>query len=155
MEEARMGKLRGSMVALVTPFRNGAVDEEALRALARWQIEKGTDALVPCGTTGEGATLSAEEQFKVVRACVEEARGRVPVIAGCGSNDTRKTIENAQRVKEAGADYALVGTPYYNKPPPEGLFRHFEAGGEQGGLPGGVFKRPPRAAVDNLPGTIV
>jgi len=76
-----MGKLRGSMVALVTPFRNGAVDEEALRALARWQIEKGTDALVPCGTTGEGATLADEEHFKVVRACVEEARGKVPVTA--------------------------------------------------------------------------
>src|SRR3954466_14898993 len=108
-----MGKLRGSMVALVTPFRNGAVDEEALRALARWQIEKGTDALVPCGTTGEGATLADEEHFKVVRACVEEARGKVPVIAGCGSNDTRKAIALVQRAKEAGATHALVVTPYY------------------------------------------
>jgi 4-hydroxy-tetrahydrodipicolinate synthase len=149
-----MGKLRGSMVALVTPFRNGAVDEEALRALARWQIEKGTDALVPCGTTGEGATLSAEEQFKVVRACVEEARGRVPVIAGCGSNDTRRTIENAQRVKEAGADYALVVTPYYNKPPPEGLFRHFEAVAKQGGLPVVLYNVPSRTSIDMLPDTI-
>ncbi|HEY5676761.1 MAG TPA: 4-hydroxy-tetrahydrodipicolinate synthase [Myxococcales bacterium] len=149
-----MGKLRGSMVALVTPFRNGAVDEEALRALVRWQIEKGTDALVPCGTTGEGATLSAEEQFKVVRACVEEARGRVPVIAGCGSNDTRKTIENAQRVKEAGADYALVVTPYYNKPPPEGLFRHFEAVAKQGGLPVVLYNVPSRTSIDMLPETI-
>jgi 4-hydroxy-tetrahydrodipicolinate synthase len=130
------------------------VDEEALRALARWQIEKGTDALVPCGTTGEGATLSAEEQFKVVRACVEEARGRVPVIAGCGSNDTRKTIENAQRVKEAGADYALVVTPYYNKPPPEGLFRHFEAVARQGGLPVVLYNVPSRTSVDMLPETI-
>ncbi|HET7789114.1 MAG TPA: 4-hydroxy-tetrahydrodipicolinate synthase [Myxococcales bacterium] len=149
-----MGKLRGSMVALVTPFRNGAVDEEALRALVRWQIEKGTDALVPCGTTGEGATLSAEEQFKVVRACVEEARGRVPVIAGCGSNDTRRTIENAQRVKEAGADYALVVTPYYNKPPPEGLFRHFEAVAKQGGLPVVLYNVPSRTSIDMLPETI-
>jgi 4-hydroxy-tetrahydrodipicolinate synthase len=149
-----MGKLRGSMVALVTPFRDGAVDEEALRALVRWQIEKGTDALVPCGTTGEGATLSAEEQFKVVRACVEEARGRVPVIAGCGSNDTRKTIENAQRVKEAGADYALVVTPYYNKPPQEGLFRHFEAVARQGGLPVVLYNVPSRTSIDMLPDTI-
>ncbi|HET9752348.1 MAG TPA: 4-hydroxy-tetrahydrodipicolinate synthase [Myxococcales bacterium] len=149
-----MGKLRGSMVALVTPFRNGGVDEEALRALVRWQIEKGTDALVPCGTTGEGATLSAEEQFKVVRACVEEARGRVPVIAGCGSNDTRKTIENAQRVKEAGADYALVVTPYYNKPPQEGLFRHFEAVAKQGGLPVVLYNVPSRTSIDMLPETI-
>jgi 4-hydroxy-tetrahydrodipicolinate synthase len=149
-----MGKLRGSMVALVTPFKNGAVDEEALRALVRWQIEKGTDALVPCGTTGEGATLSAEEQFKVVRACVEEARGRVPVIAGCGSNDTRRTIENAQRVKEAGADYALVVTPYYNKPPQEGLFRHFEAVAKQGGLPVVLYNVPSRTSIDMLPETI-
>jgi 4-hydroxy-tetrahydrodipicolinate synthase len=149
-----MGKLRGSMVALVTPFRNGTVDEEALRALVRWQIEKGTDALVPCGTTGEGATLSPEEQFRVVRACVEEARGRVPVIAGCGSNDTRRTIENAQRVKEAGADYALVVTPYYNKPPPEGLFRHFEAVAKQGGLPVVLYNVPSRTSVDMLPDTI-
>src|SRR5438132_772446 len=120
-------RLRGSMVALVTPFRDGAVDEAALRALARWQIEKGTSGLVPCGTTGEGATVTADEHFRIVRACAEEARGRVPVIAGCGSNDTRKTIENVQRAKEAGADAALVVTPYYNKPTPEGLFRHFDA----------------------------
>src|SRR3954463_11254179 len=148
MEEARMGKLRGSMVALVTPFRNGVIDEDALRALARWQIEKGTDGLVPCGTTGEGATLSAEEHFKVVRACAEESRGRVPVIAGCGSNDTKKTIENVQRAKEAGADFALVVTPYYNKPPPEGLFRHFEAVAKQGGLPVVLYNVPSRTSVD-------
>src|ERR1700682_4718403 len=113
-EEQAMSRPRGSMVALVTPFRDGAVDETALRALARWQIEKGTDALVPCGTTGEGATLSDREHFRGVRACVEESRGRVPVIAGCGSNDTRKAIEKVQRAKEAGADAALVVTPYYN-----------------------------------------
>jgi len=103
-----MSRPRGSMVALVTPFREGAVDEAALRALARWQIEKGTDALVPCGTTGEGATLSSEEHYLVIRCCVEEARGRVPVIAGCGSNDTRKTIENVQRAREAGAFAAIA-----------------------------------------------
>src|SRR5207248_2568227 len=97
-----MNRLRGSMVALVTPFRDGAVDEAALRALARWQIESGTAGLVPCGTTGEGATVSADEHFRIVRACVEEGRGRVPVIAGCGTNDTRQTIENVQRAGEAG-----------------------------------------------------
>src|SRR2546430_1610254 len=98
-----MSRLRGSMVALVTPLRDGAVDEAALRALARWQIEKGTAGLVPCGTTGEGATVTADEHFRIVRACAEEARGRVPVIAGCGSNDTRKTIDNVPPAKVSGA----------------------------------------------------
>src|SRR2546422_5347328 len=149
-----MSRLRGAMVAVVTPFRNGAVDEPALRALARWQIEKGTDALVPCGTTGEGATLSAKELYQVVRACVDEARGRVPVIAGCGSNDTRRTIENVQRAKEAGADAALVVTPYYNKPTSEGLFRHFEAVAKQGGLPVVLYNVPSRTSVDMLADTV-
>jgi 4-hydroxy-tetrahydrodipicolinate synthase len=149
-----MSRLRGSMVALVTPFRNGAVDEPALRGLARWQIEQGTDALVPCGTTGEGATLSSNEHYQVVRACVEEARGRVPVIAGCGSNDTKRTIETVQRAKEAGADSALVVTPYYNKPTPEGLFRHFEAVAKQGGLPVVLYNVPSRTSVDMLADTV-
>ena len=122
-----MLSLRGSFVALVTPFRDGKVDEAALRSLVRWQLEKGTDGLVPCGTTGEGATLLADEAVRVVRACVEEARGRVPVVAGCGTNSTAATIDNVLRAKEAGADAALVVTPYYNKPTQEGLFRHFEA----------------------------
>lgn len=149
-----MIRLRGSMVALVTPFRGGAVDEAALRDLARWQIDNGTDGLVPCGTTGEGATLSGDELFRVVRACVEEARGRVPVIAGCGSNDTRRTIDNVRRAKEAGADLALVVTPYYNKPSPEGLFRHFEAVAKQGGLPVVLYNVPSRTSLDMLPDTI-
>lgn len=149
-----MSRLRGSMVALVTPFRDGALDEPALRALARWQIEKGTDGLVPCGTTGEGATLSDDEHFRVVRACVEEARGRVPVIAGCGSNDTRKAIENVKRAKEAGADAALVVTPYYNKPSPEGLFRHFEGVAKQGGLPVVLYNVPSRTSVDMQADTV-
>ena len=149
-----MSRLRGSMVALVTPFRDGAVDEAALRALARWQIENGTAGLVPCGTTGEGATVTADEHFRIVRACAEEARGRVPVIAGCGSNDTRKTIENVQRAKEAGADAALVVTPYYNKPTPEGLFRHFEAVAKQGGLPVVLYNVPSRTSVDMLADTV-
>jgi 4-hydroxy-tetrahydrodipicolinate synthase len=109
---------------------------------------------VPCGTTGEGATLSGEELFRVVRACVEEARGRVPVIAGVGSNDTRRTIENTQRAKEAGADFALVVTPYYNKPTPEGLYRHFEAVARQGGLPVVMYNVPSRTSLDMLPETV-
>jgi 4-hydroxy-tetrahydrodipicolinate synthase len=149
-----MPRLRGSMVALVTPFRGGAVDEPALRALARWQIESGTDGLVPCGTTGEGATLSGDELYRVVRICMEEGRGRVPVIAGCGSNDTRRTIDNVQRAKEAGADAALVVTPYYNKPTPEGLFRHFEAVAKQGGLPVVLYNVPSRTSLDMMPETI-
>src|SRR5438876_10662651 len=149
-----MSRLRGSMVALVTPLRDGAVDEAALRALARWQIEKGTAGLVPCGTTGEGATLGAEEHARVVRICVEEARGKAPVIAGCGTNATRATIENVRRAKEAGADAALVVTPYYNKPTPEGLFRHFEAVAKQGGLPVVLYNVPSRTSVDMLADTV-
>jgi 4-hydroxy-tetrahydrodipicolinate synthase len=144
----------GSMVALVTPFKNGQVDEPALRALVRSQIEGGTDALVPCGTTGEGATLTAEEHVQVVRACVEEAKGRVPVIAGCGSNDTRRTIETVQRAREAKADAALVVTPYYNKPTQEGLFRHFEAVAKQGGLPVVLYNVPSRTSVDMTAETV-
>jgi 4-hydroxy-tetrahydrodipicolinate synthase len=142
------------MVALVTPMKGGAIDEPALRALVRWQIEEGTDALVPCGTTGEGATLTADELLRVVRACVEEAKGRVPIIAGCGSNSTAKTIENVRLAKEAGADHALVVTPYYNKPSQEGLFRHFEAVAQQGGLPLVLYNVPSRTSVDLLPDTI-
>jgi 4-hydroxy-tetrahydrodipicolinate synthase len=146
--------LRGSMVALVTPMKNGAVDEPALRALVRWQLDEGTDGLVPCGTTGEGATLTAEETLRVVRICVEEAKDRVPVIAGCSSNSTAKTIENVRLAKEAGADHALVVTPYYNKPTQEGLFRHFEAVAQQGGLPLVLYNVPSRTSVDLLPDTI-
>ena len=149
-----MARLRGSMVALVTPMKGGAVDESALRALARWQIDEGTDALVPCGTTGEGATLTADEHVRVIRTCVQEAHGQVPVIAGCGSNDTRRTIESTQRAKEAGADAALIVTPYYNKPTPEGLYRHFEAVAKQGGLPVVMYNVPSRTSLDMLPETV-
>ena len=152
-----MLKLRGSMVALVTPFKDGAVDEKALRGIAEWQLDKGTDALVPCGTTGEGATLTPDEQERVVRICVEAARthGRgAPVIAGCGTNSTRTTIENVRRAQAAGADAALVVTPYYNKPTQEGLFRHFEAVAKEGGLPVVLYNVPSRTAVDLLPETI-
>jgi 4-hydroxy-tetrahydrodipicolinate synthase len=150
-------QLRGSIVALVTPFRGGAVDEAALRALARWQLEQGTDGLVPCGTTGEGATLTPDEADRVVRICVEEARvhGKgAPVIAGVGSNSTARTIENARRAKEQGADAALVVTPYYNRPTQEGLFRHFEEVAQKGGLPVVLYNVPSRTGVDMTAETV-
>lgn len=145
---------QGTMTALVTPLSGGEVDEEALRALVHRQIEGGVDVLVPCGTTGEGATLTAEESVKVVRACVEEARGRAPVVAGVGSNSTRATIENTRRAKEAGAQGALVVTPYYNKPQQDGLFAHFEAVANDGGLPVVLYNVPSRTSVDLLPATV-
>jgi 4-hydroxy-tetrahydrodipicolinate synthase len=150
-------QLRGSIVALVTPFRGGAVDEAALRALARWQLEQGTDGLVPCGTTGEGATLTPDEADRVVRICVEEARAHgkgAPVIAGVGSNSTARTIENARRAKEQGADAALVVTPYYNKPTQEGLFRHFEEVAQKGRLPVVLYNVPSRTSVDMTAETV-
>jgi 4-hydroxy-tetrahydrodipicolinate synthase len=142
---------------LVTPFRGGAVDEAALRALARWQLEQGSDGLVPCGTTGEGATLTPDEADRVVRICVEEARAHgkgAPVIAGVGSNSTARTIENARRAKEQGADAALVVTPYYNKPTQEGLFRHFEEVAQKGGLPVVLYNVPSRTGVDMTAETV-
>lgn len=138
----------GAMTALVTPMREGQVDEEALRQLVSAQIEGGIDVLVPCGTTGEAATLSAEESVKVVRICVEEAGGRVLVLAGTGSNSTATTIANTRRMKEVGASGALVVTPYYNKPSQEGLFRHFEAVAKEGGLPVVLYNVPSRTSVD-------
>jgi 4-hydroxy-tetrahydrodipicolinate synthase len=143
-----MPRFTGSMVALVTPFKNGQLDEPALRELCKWQIEQGTDALVPVGTTGEGATLDAGESVRVFQICVEEAKGKVPVIAGVGSNDTRRTIENARNAREAKVDAALVVTPYYNKPTPEGLFRHYEAVAKQGGLPVVMYNVPSRTSLD-------
>jgi 4-hydroxy-tetrahydrodipicolinate synthase len=147
-----MTQFRGSMVALVTPLKGGAVDEAALREMARWQLAQGTHGLVPCGTTGEGATLTAQEQDRVIRICVEEARGKARVIAGCGTNSTHTTVENVQRAREAGADAALVVTPYYNKPTPEGLFRHFEAAAKH--LPVVMYNVPSRTSLDMLPDTI-
>lgn len=145
---------QGTMTALVTPLKGGEVDENALRALVQRQIEAGIDVLVPCGTTGEGATLTAEESVRVVRACVEEARGRVPVVAGVGANSTRVTIDNTRRAKEAGAQGALAVTPYYNKPQQDGLFAHFEAVAKDGGLPVVLYNVPSRTSVDLLPATV-
>jgi 4-hydroxy-tetrahydrodipicolinate synthase len=149
-----MSRFTGSMVALVTPFKNGQLDEPALRELAKWQIEQGTDALVPCGSTGEGATLDAEELLRCFQICVEEARGKVPVIAGCGSNDTRRTIENVRRAREAKVDAALVVTPYYNKPTPDGLVAHYSAVAKQGGLPVILYNVPSRTSLDMQADTV-
>lgn len=151
---AHPGGFQGTMTALVTPLVDGVVDEEALRALVDRQIAGGVDVLVPCGTTGEGATLSADESVRVVRACVEQAKGRVPVVAGVGSNSTRVTVENTRRAKEAGAQGALVVTPYYNKPQQDGLFAHFEQVAREGGLPVLLYNVPSRTSVDLLPATV-
>ena len=117
----------GSIVAIVTPFKNGQVDEEAYRKLIDFQIENGTSAIVPCGTTGESATLNVEEHGKVIDITIEQVNKRVPVIAGTGGNSTGEAIELTKHAKEAGADATLQVTPYYNKPTQEGLFRHYEA----------------------------
>ncbi|MDB5674183.1 MAG: 4-hydroxy-tetrahydrodipicolinate synthase [Sphingomonas bacterium] len=139
----------GSIPALVTPFdAHGAFDEGAFRDLVEWQIAEGSSALVPCGTTGEAATLSAEEHFHVVRVCVDQTKGRVPVIAGAGSNDTRVAIANIKASKESGADAALMVPPYYNRPNQEGIFRHFEAVVAACDLPIVLYNVPGRTVTD-------
>jgi 4-hydroxy-tetrahydrodipicolinate synthase len=139
---------KGSFTALVTPFRDGAVDEKAFRDLVNWQIEEGSHGLVPVGTTGESPTLSHDEHRSVVKMCVEEAKGRVPVIAGAGSNSTAEAIDLARFVEKAGADAALVVTPYYNKPTQEGLYQHFKAINDAIGIPIVIYNIPPRSVVD-------
>ncbi|MFZ5738166.1 MAG: 4-hydroxy-tetrahydrodipicolinate synthase [Pseudomonadota bacterium] len=141
-------KFRGSYTALVTPFKNGALDEQAFRSLVNWQIEQGTHGLVPVGTTGESPTLSHEEHHKVVEWCIEEAKGRVPVIAGAGSNSTREAVELARHAEKAGADAVLVVTPYYNKPTQEGMYQHFKAVNDAIGIPIIIYNIPPRSVVD-------
>ncbi|MGI4731557.1 MAG: 4-hydroxy-tetrahydrodipicolinate synthase [Janthinobacterium lividum] len=145
----------GSIPALVTPFADdGSIDEAAFRALVDWQIQEGSSALVACGTTGEAATLDKEEHFRVVRICVEQAAGRVPVIAGAGSNDTRVGIANLAAAKEAGADAALMVPPYYNRPSQEGIVRHFEALAHGTALPIILYNVPARTVTDILPDTL-
>jgi len=139
---------RGSYTALVTPFRDGAVDEKAFRDLVNWQIEEGSHGLVPVGTTGETPTLSHDEHRAVIRMCVEEARGRVPVIAGAGSNSTAEAVELARFAEKAGADAVLTVTPYYNKPTQEGVFQHFKAVDAAIGIPIVVYNIPGRSVVD-------
>jgi len=139
---------KGSIVALITPFREGRVDDKAFAALIDWQIAEGTDGLVPCGTTGESPTLSHEEHIAVVELCVKAAKGRVPVIAGTGSNSTDEAIMLTRHAKEAGAAAALVVTPYYNKPTQEGLYRHFKAIADAVDLPIIIYNIPGRSVVD-------
>ncbi|MHC1789680.1 4-hydroxy-tetrahydrodipicolinate synthase [Solidesulfovibrio sp.] len=147
-------EFRGAITALVTPFRNGEVDEEAYRAFIEWQIEQGIHGLVPCGTTGESATLSHEEHKRVIRICVDQVKGRVPVLAGAGSNNTREAIELTQEALDAKADGALLITPYYNKPTQAGLVAHFKAIADRVDMPFIVYNVPGRTAVNLLPETL-
>ncbi len=138
----------GSIPALVTPFAGGTFDEASFRALVDWQVESGSAALVPCGTTGEAATMTIDEHDHVVRVCVDQAGGRVPVIAGCGSNDTAVALHHIHAAKAAGASAALLVPPYYNRPNQEGVFRHFEVLARQGGLPIVLYNVPARTVTD-------
>ena len=145
----------GSIPALVTPFdADGAFAEGTFRDLVEWQIAEGSSALVACGTTGEAATLDKAEHFHVVRVCVDQARGRVPVIAGAGSNDTRVAAGNLAAAKAAGADAALMVPPYYNRPGQEGIARHFAALGHGAALPIILYNVPARTVTDMLPATV-
>ena len=137
----------GSICALITPFRGGNIDEDAFSGLVNWQIEEGTSALVPMGTTGESPTVSHDEHKRVVELCIDVTDKRVPVIAGAGSNSTAEAIELAAHAKAAGADAALVVTPYYNKPTQEGLYRHFEALNSVG-IPIIIYNIPGRSVID-------
>ncbi len=140
--------LKGSITALVTPMRDGKFDEEAFRALVDWQIAEGTHGLVPVGTTGESPTLSHSEHQRVVEVCIEVAGGRVPVIAGAGSNNTSEAVELARHAEQSGADALLIVTPYYNKPNQEGLYQHFKAINDAVGIPIIIYNIPPRSVID-------
>jgi 4-hydroxy-tetrahydrodipicolinate synthase len=140
--------LKGSITALVTPMRDGKIDEEAFRGLVEWQITEGTHGLVPVGTTGESPVLSHEEHHRVVELCVETADGRVPVIAGAGSNNTSEAIDLAKHAEAAGADALLIVTPYYNKPNQEGLYQHFKVINDAVGIPIIIYNIPPRSVID-------
>jgi 4-hydroxy-tetrahydrodipicolinate synthase len=144
----------GSIPALVTPFLKGAVDEDAFRRLVSWQIEQGSSALVPCGTTGESATLSYEEHYRVIALCIEEAAGRVPVIAGCGSNDTATAVRHMAFAKAQGAAAALVVAPYYNRPNQDGIYAHYAHLAEKSDLPIILYNVPGRTVTDLLPETV-
>jgi 4-hydroxy-tetrahydrodipicolinate synthase len=139
---------RGSFTALVTPFKNGELDEKAFRALVAWQIAEGTHGLVPVGTTGESPTLSHDEHKRVVEWCVDEAKGRVPVVAGSGSNSTQEAIDLSRHAEKAGADALLVVTPYYNKPTQEGLYQHYKAINDAVGIPILIYNIPGRSVID-------
>jgi 4-hydroxy-tetrahydrodipicolinate synthase len=151
-----MKTFEGSMTALATPFREGKLDEAAYRALIDRQVYGGTSALVPIGTTGEAVTMTAEERAQAVRVAVDAAKGRVPVVAGAGSNNTAETIEAVGRVRELGADGALIVTPYYNKPTQSGLLQHYRAiARAHPGFPLVAYNVPGRTGVDLLPETVM
>ncbi|KQO71231.1 4-hydroxy-tetrahydrodipicolinate synthase [Methylobacterium sp. Leaf87] len=141
-------RLKGAMTALVTPFRDGAFDEAAFRAFVNWQIAQGIHGLVPVGTTGETPTVTPAEHDRVVEICIAEAAGRVPVIAGAGSNSTAEAVERARHAEKAGADAVLVVTPYYNKPSQAGLYAHFKAVNDAIGIPIILYNIPGRSIVD-------
>ncbi len=143
-----MPPFKGSITALITPFKDGKVDEPALQRLVEWQIDQGTHGLVPCGTTGELPTLTHDEHRRVVELCVEAAAGRVPVIAGTGSNSTAEAVELTRHAKSAGADGVLVVTPYYNKPTQEGLYLHFKAINDCTDVPIVIYNIPGRSVID-------
>ncbi len=145
----------GSIPALVTPYRDGAIDEAAFRRLVGWQIEQGSAALVPCGTTGEAPTLTNDEQHRLFAVCVEAAAGRVPVIAGCGSNDTQTALWHMQEAKALGADAALMVAPYYNRPSQAGLLAHFSYLAERVDLPIVLYNVPGRTVTDIRPETVI
>lgn len=145
----------GSIPALVTPFRDGTFDESAFRRLVDWQIENGSSALVPCGTTGEASTLSNAEHHRVVEVCIEQAAGRVPVIAGCGSNDTKNALLHMHFSKKAGAAAALCVAPYYNRPSQAGLIAHFSHLAENCDLPIVLYNVPARTVTDIAPETTI
>ncbi len=147
-EMDKRAKFHGSIAALVTPFKDGKIDELAFRALIDLQITSGSHGLVPVGTTGESPTLTHEEHRRTVGICIDEARGRVPVIAGAGSNNTHEAVEYARHAEKAGADAVLVVTPYYNKPTQEGLYQHFRAINDAIGIPIIIYNIPPRSVVD-------
>src|SRR5215467_12152148 len=148
MHMAATDRIQGSITALITPFKNGELDEPAFRRLVDWQIKEGTQGLVPVGTTGESPTLSHKEHMRVVELCVETARGRVPVIAGAGSNSTKEAIELTRHAKSVGADAALSVAPYYNKPTQDGLYRHFAAIAEAVDIPIVLYNIPGRSIVE-------
>lgn len=140
--------LQGSCVALITPFTNGKVDEAGFKSFVEWQIGEGTDGLIPCGTTGESPTLSHEEHMHVTELCIEQTGGRVPVLAGAGSNSTAETVALVRHAHKAGADAALVVMPYYNKPTPEGQYQHFKAANDAADIPIYIYNIPGRSIVD-------
>ncbi|MGH6734507.1 MAG: 4-hydroxy-tetrahydrodipicolinate synthase [Methyloceanibacter sp.] len=143
-----MPPFQGSITALITPLKDGKLDEAAFRRLVEWQIDQGTHGLVPCGTTGESPTLSHDEHRRVIELCIEAAGGRVPVIAGTGSNSTAEAIELTRHAKAAGADGALVVTPYYNKPTQEGLYLHYKAINDAADIPILIYNIPGRSVID-------